>query len=79
MKSYLWHIFVALTQLLNTALGGWPDESTSSRLWRLDQQGGTHGHLARKVVDALFFWQSEHCRKSYESERARYQLPPILR
>lgn len=76
---YLRHIGVGLTQLLNTVLGGWPDESTSSRMWRLEQQGHPAGALLRPVIDRLFFWQAEHCRKANEAERTRYQFPPILR
>ena len=79
MKSYLWHIFIALTQLLNTLLGGWPDESTSSRVYRLEQTGMTRAGIARRFIDRIFFWQVDHCRQAYESERMRYQFPPILR
>lgn len=79
MKLYCWNIFVGLTQLLNTLFAGWPDESTSSRLYRLEQQGHQAGLLLRPIVDRLFGWQAEHCRMAYESERRRYQLPPILR
>lgn len=79
MKQYLWHIGVALTQLLNTLLAGWPDESTSSRLWRLREQGKEVGYIGVGIVDGLFFFQPDHCRRAYEAERARYQLPPILR
>ena len=35
LKRHIQHIGIALTQLLNTLLGGWPDESTSSRVYRL--------------------------------------------
>lgn len=79
LKTYLWRIFIALTQLLNTLFSGWPDESTSSRLYRLEQQNHPAGLLLRPMVDRLFFWQPHHCRSAYESERNRYQLPPILR
>lgn len=79
MKEYLWNILVALTQFLNTLLGGYPDESTSSRLWRGYLQGNHFAALAAAFVDVLFFWEKDHCRKSYEAERSRYQLPPILR
>lgn len=79
MKRYLTHIGVASTQWLCTLAGGYPDESTSSYLWRLEQQGKPAGRLLRPVVDALFFWQREHCRAAHEAERARYHLPPILR
>lgn len=33
----------------------------------------------RCLVDGLFFWQREHCKSSYESEREGRQLPPELR
>lgn len=79
MAAYLSHIGVALTQLVCTIFGGWPDESTSSYLWRMEQQGKLAGRLFRPLVDRLFFWQSDHCRKAYEAERTRYHLPPILR
>lgn len=78
MTHYLRHIGVALTQLLNTFTGGWPDESTSSRLYRLEQQNHPAGLLLRPMVDRLFFWQPHHCQSAYESERNLYQLPPIL-
>lgn len=76
---YFKHILIALTQLLNTLLGGWPDESTSSRLWRLHLQGSPAGTVLAALVDTLFFWQKDHCRKAYEAERSRYQQAPILR
>jgi hypothetical protein len=79
VRAYIWHIFISLTQLLNTLLGGYPDESTSSRLWRLHLKGEPAGTVLAALVDALFFWQEDHCRRAYESERTRYHLPPILR
>lgn len=77
--TYIAHIGVGLTQLLNTVLGGWPDESTSSRLWRLERPGKVAGRLFRPRVDRLFFWQPEHCARAYAAERTRYHLPPMLR
>jgi hypothetical protein len=79
VKAYFWRIFVGLTQLLNTVLGGWPDESVSSRVWRLEQQGNAAARWARRSVDAAFFWQTEHCATAYQLERSRYRLPPIFR
>lgn len=79
MKAYFWRIFIALTQLLNTLTGGYPDETTSSRLWRLEQQGNERASFLRGIVDLLFMWQHDHCRMAYESERKRYQFPPMLR
>jgi hypothetical protein len=33
----------------------------------------------RNIINALFFWQVDHCRDAYESELKRHHLPPILR
>lgn len=79
MKTYFAHVCVGLTQLLCTLVGGWPDETTSSYLWRLERQGKLAGKLFRPLVDRLFFWQPEHCARSYAAERERYHVPPLLR
>ena len=79
MKAYFWNIFISMTQMLNTVLGGWPDETTSSRLWRLEVQGSRTAAVLRRCVDRLFFWQKDHCAKAHFSERKRYQFPPVLR
>lgn len=68
---------IAVDQLINTLLGGWPDETLSSRCWRWEQAGIRA--WPRKLVDGLFFWQREHCKSSYESEREGRQSPPELR
>ena len=70
-------ILIAVDQLLNTLLGGWPDETLSSRCYRWARDGVRA--CPRRVVDGLFFWETEHCRNAYESERTHMQLPPELR
>lgn len=70
-------VAVAVDQLVNAFCGGWPDETLSSRAWRWELAGKRS--WPRKVIDRLFFWESEHCRESYESELARRQWPPELR
>lgn len=67
----------AVDQLLNTLLGGWPDETLSSRCYRWARDGVRA--WPRKLVDGLFFWQREHCKSSYESEKEGRQSPPELR
>ena len=67
---------IAVDQLLNTLLGGWPDETLSSRCYRWARDGVRA--WPRRVVDGLFFWQREHCKSSYESEREGRQSPPEL-
>ena len=49
---------------------GLPDETLSARAWRLRGQSS-----AWKRIDALLFFDHDHCRTSYESEMQRKQLP----
>lgn len=70
-------ILIALDQLVNTLCNGWPDETISSRAWRWELKGKRS--WPRKLIDALFFFDPDHCRESYESERIGRQLPPELR
>ena len=80
MRLYIFHILVALSQLGNTLLGGYPDESMSARAWRTSQKRRFPGVVTRPLIDGLFFvvtWgrDSQHCRDAYESEKLRRQLP----
>ena len=75
--TYAKAVLIAVDQFLNALLCGWPDETLSSRCWRWDRDGVRH--WPRRLVDALFFWEKEHCRESYESEQLRMQMPPELR
>lgn len=70
-------LLIAVDQLLNACLGGWPDETLSSRAWRWEQDGVRS--WPRKLIDIIFFREADHCRESYESERTGRQLPPELR
>lgn len=70
-------ILIALDQLVNTVFNGWPDETFSSRCWRWSRDGKRD--WPRKLVDGILFWDKNHCRESYESERVGRQLPPELR
>ena len=70
-------ILIALDQLVNALAGGWPDETLSSRCWRWELAGKRS--WPRKAVDGVFFWDENHCRESYASERLGRQLPPELR
>ncbi|WP_294446802.1 pseudouridine synthase [uncultured Mailhella sp.] len=75
--TYLKAVLIAADQLVNALLAGWPDETMSSRAWRWEQDGVRA--WPRRVIDRLFWWEPNHCRESYESERTRRQLPPELR
>lgn len=54
----------------------WADETLSSRCHRWLIAGIS---WPAKIVNALFWWQDNHCQSAYESERDRRQLPPELR
>ena len=65
-------ILIAIDQLLNTLLGGMADETLSARAWR-EQSAWV------AVIDMLFFWQDNHCLRSYEAEMQRKQMPKEYR
>ena len=83
-KCHIWKaVGIASDQLVNAHFGGWPDETLSSRAYRLSKNGR---HLPRKVIDTLFFWDRDrssgkrHCELSFESEReGRQVFPPEAR
>lgn len=76
-------VFIALDQLWNAALRGWPDETLSSRAYRMSKN--CKRHWPRRLIDTLFFWDRDrktgkrHCELSFESERLGRQLPPEAR
>lgn len=69
---WLKQVAVAVDQLVNAALGGWADETLSSRAYRTSPK-------AEKVINALLWFDKDHCYESYVSEQIRNQLPPELR
>lgn len=69
---------IAVDQFVNTLFGGWADETISSAAWRKRHEGKGWAFL-RALIDTLFFWQADHCKTAYESERNRLQCPPELR
>ena len=82
--TYLINILIALSQLGNTILGGYPDESMSARAWRTSRKGRWPGVLTRPLIDGLFFvvtWGRDrnHCRDAYDSEHLRRQFPDHYR
>ena len=75
--TYWKKVLIAVDQLVNTLIAGFPDETLSSRAWRWEQDGVRA--WPRRFIDRLFFWEPNHCRESYRSEREGRQLPPELR
>lgn len=82
MIEYIVNILIALDQLGTAILGGFPDETLSSYVYRLDRLGKPGGRIFRPVIDWLFSWQGYvkgHCHAAWLEERYRYQFPPELR
>lgn len=82
MKRRLLNIAIAFDQLalvLLTLGNGLPDETISAALWRMESQGKLAGRLFRPVVDALFFFDQNHCLSAWQSERNKQQLPGVYR
>lgn len=71
-------VLIAIDQLANALLAGWPDETLSSRAYRcgeLDLSPKRRWVIAHRLINWLFFWQKEHCRQAYLSELHRTHLP----
>jgi hypothetical protein len=78
VKQRLGNILIALDQLvwvLLTLGAGSPDETVSAAAWRSEKQGKLFGQLARPLLDALFFFDKQHCYNSYLSEVQGKHLP----
>jgi hypothetical protein len=64
---------ICLDQLLYSIItlgNGDPDETCSSAAWRMEVDGRFFGFF-RPVIDAIFFWDKNHCYESYKSETIR--------
>ncbi|HIX39750.1 MAG TPA: pseudouridine synthase, partial [Candidatus Desulfovibrio intestinigallinarum] len=55
--AYARNILIAVDQLCNTVVGGWPDETLSSRAWRWSRDNVRH--WPRICIDVLFFWDRD--------------------
>lgn len=77
VRFWITQVLIAFDQLINALFGGWADESISARAHRLKNRYPYK--VYRFIIDLLFFLDTDHCRKSYESERLRLQSPPELR
>lgn len=59
--NYFFDIWSALSQLLNTLLGGVPCETVSGRAYRANG-------WAKKVINKVFFLQDNHCLEAHLSD-----------
>lgn len=76
-RNYLQQFLIAIDQVFNTLLAGWADETLSSRAYRSSHK--IRWYVVMKFIDALCFWQKEHCKQAYISELERNHLPRHFR
>lgn len=79
MMFWLYQNLIALDQLVNTLLGGMADETLSARAYRMERDGHKYWGWTAGAINALFFWQTDHCLGAYRDETERRQLPPEFR
>lgn len=75
--NYIKQLLIAFDQLLNTLFRGYADETLSSRAYRHYRDGDRK--WPKILIDAVLFFDKDHCKASYESEILRRQLPPEMR
>lgn len=63
MKRYAWNLLIALDQLANTVLGGYPDETISSRAGKAARAGKRWGCVLCQILDRI---DKRHCEKNIE-------------
>ena len=69
--SYLLNIAIAIDQLANALLAGDPDETLSSRAHRMAVKGQSYWGWTERAINAMFFWQNQHCAWAYQFELNR--------
>jgi len=75
MNRRILNLLISIDQLvlsLITLGAAYPDETISSFAYRCEKQGKTFG-IFRPVIDKIFFWDQQHCRKAYLAEVFRHQ------
>ncbi|WP_424408111.1 DNA helicase UvrD [Pasteurella sp. PK-2025] len=82
LNQWLYNVIIAIDQLVNAILGGWADETLSSRAYRgamLEKQPRKRWRVIYRLIEALFFFEKNHCKTAYESELNRKQYPKEFR
>ena len=79
-KYYCLNILIGIDQLFNTFLAGDPDETLSSRAYRMQEKKQTTWKWLAGFIDFLFlpFGQRDHCYKAWLYEIERMNSPKDL-
>ncbi len=76
MLRHVLNILIALDQLINTLVGGYPDETLSASAWLGEREGKWFGRIFRPIIDFLFLpLERNHCRRAFEAEYNFSQRP----
>lgn len=78
MKQRVFNFLIATDQwvfCLLTLGGSMPDETMSAAAYRGELLGHLSGRIFRPLIDAIFWFDPDHCRESFRSEVDRRQLP----
>ena len=81
MRQRALNILIALDQFLFCLImlgNSYPDETASACAWRLEQAERIQGKIFRPIIDGLFWFDHDHCRRSWEDEYNRAQSPSAL-
>lgn len=69
IKAYLFNLLITLDQSVNTIAFGDPDETISSRAGRVFPNTWWSD-----FIDAIMFWQTNHCHKAIEKGEGKKDL-----
>ena len=72
MTTYVMKVLIAFDQFANAVIGGHPDETLSAAAHRRHIAGKSGW---RNLINALFWWQGDHCLDAHINEMARKHLP----
>lgn len=76
--NYFLSVAIALDQLFNALIGGYPDETLCAAAYKGEKEGKFFPKIFRPVIDFIMsLFEKEHCKKAYESEVYGRQLPDV--
>jgi hypothetical protein len=71
VKKRILNLLIAFDQMIFSIItlgNAGPDETMSAAAWRLEQSGKLGGRVFRPIIDGIFFFDKDHCQKSYFAE-----------
>jgi hypothetical protein len=69
--NVIFSALLTLDRVLNVLLGGSFSETLSARAHRMRVKPQPYWYWLADAIDAVFFWQPDHCRKQFEFEQAQ--------